>query len=83
VKATILSRIERLEATGSVSNAPAKFQYGWLTPLPADYVGERHTVVTSIDATKSPNIEWCQFEEREGPAAADADAGAFTVYFQR
>jgi hypothetical protein len=51
--------------------------------LPVDYVGERHAVATSIEATKSPNIEWCQFEERPRPAPADADSVDFTVYFRR
>jgi hypothetical protein len=83
VKATILSRLQRLEAVSSRSHAPAMFQYGWLTPLPEGYVGETHAVVTSIEATNSPNIEWCQFEERPGPQPANSDSGAFTVYFQR
>lgn len=80
MKATILSRIQRLEAASSVSTAPAKFRYGWLKPLPADYVGDRHIVATSIQPTKSENIEWCQFEERPGPTPATAGVDAFTVY---
>jgi hypothetical protein len=83
MKSTLLYRLRRLEAASYVSNEPAKFRYGWLTPLPADHTGERHAVVTSIEATRSPNIEWCQFEERPGPPPANADAGAFTVYFER
>jgi hypothetical protein len=80
VKATILSRIQRLEAASSVSKAPAKFRYGWLTPLPEDFAGERHIVATSIQPTTSQNIEWCQFEERPGRAPAAAGDDAFTVY---
>jgi hypothetical protein len=80
VKTTILSLVQRLEAASSVSNAPAKFRYGWLTPLPADYTGERHTVVTNIEITQSPNIEWCQFEERPGRAPATVGNAAFEVY---
>jgi hypothetical protein len=80
VKATILSRIQRLEAASSVSRGPAKFRYGWLTPLPADWAGERHIVVTSVQPTISPNIEWCQFEERQGRAPATAGGDAFNVY---
>jgi len=69
-----------LEAASSVSNAPAKFRIGWLTPLPVDYAGDRHIVATSIEATKSPNIEWCQFEERPGPAPVNPVSDAFTVF---
>lgn len=80
MKAWIRSRIQRLEAASSGSHAAAKFRYGWLIPLPADYTGERHSVVTKIEATNSPNIEWCHFEERPGPAPATAGGYAFNVY---
>ena len=80
MKATLLSRIRRLEAASSVSTAPAKFRYGWLTPLPGDFAGERHIVATSIQPTTSQNIEWCQFEERPGRAPATGGVDAFSVY---
>jgi hypothetical protein len=74
----ILGRIERLER-----QEPAKsttFRYGWLKPLPEDYVGHRHVVVVKREPTSSPGCEWCQFEERRGPAPADLDDSSLTVY---
>jgi hypothetical protein len=46
---------------------------GYLKTLPADYVGERHVVIVKREpAGASGNFEWCEFEERPGPAPADA-----------
>ena len=67
----LLARLERLEAILAVQQV-RKFCYGWITPLPDDYVGERHVVTISREQW-SPRIEWCQWEEREGPAPPDAD----------
>jgi hypothetical protein len=79
MKATLRSRLERLEAR-SEARTPALFRSGWLKPLPLDYIGERHTVIVQREPTRLPHVEWCEFEERPGPArAADSDNG-FTVY---
>jgi hypothetical protein len=43
-------------------------RYGWLATLPADYVGERHIVTLQQERTRSPHFEWCEWEERPGPA---------------
>lgn len=73
------ARLARLEAHSSVRMAPL-FRYGWLKPLPDDYSGERHVVTVRREPTASPNIEWCEFEERPGPeSVVDADRG-LTVY---
>jgi hypothetical protein len=68
----LLARLEKLEAILAAQQV-GKICYGWLTPLPDDYVGERHVVTISREPTRSPRFEWCQWEEREGPAPADAD----------
>ena len=79
MKATLRSRLERLEARTQARRSP-DFLYGWIRLLPADYVGERHTVIVKREPTGAPHVLWCQFEERPGPApAADSD-NAFTVY---
>jgi hypothetical protein len=36
-------------------------------PLAAGCAGGRHVVVTRIEPITSPNIEWCQFEDRPEP----------------
>ena len=79
MKRHLLARLERLE----VALAPMqkrKTCYGWLLPLPADYVGERHVVTVKREPTTSPYFEWCEWEERPGPAPIDADDGVPTPY---
>ena len=61
----LVSRIERLESMPSPFK-PLLFRYGWLHPLPDDYNGERHVAILSREATATPNVEWCVFEERRG-----------------
>ena len=53
MRSALLARLKRLETT-SIPDHQAKFRYGWLMPLPADYTGERHIVVTNVEASKSP-----------------------------
>jgi hypothetical protein len=59
------------------------FRYGWLTPLPEGYTGERHVVIIERKPTDSPNIQWCEFEERPGLAPPGLDDNSFTVYLTR
>jgi hypothetical protein len=68
----LLKRIKLLEQRQQ-SAKPTVFQYGWRKPLPKGYVGERHSVIVKRTATGSPNVEWCRFEERPGPAPPDLD----------
>ena len=61
MRAALRCRLEKLE----VRLEPKKPQFirsGYLKTLPADYVGERHVVIVKR------NGEWCEFEERPGPA---------------
>jgi hypothetical protein len=82
MRSKLLARLERLEARAE-SAAPLTFRYGWLTPLPADFTGERHVVIVKCEPTNSPNIEWCEFEERPGAAATEGSDDSLTVYLTR
>ena len=67
----------------SEQTKPLMLRYGWLKPLPDDYVGERHVVIVKREPTGTPNLEWCEFEERPGPAPAGPEDDACTVYLTR
>jgi hypothetical protein len=71
MNARLLSRLQRLEAQQALSQ-PCLIQYGWLKRLPDDYAGERHVVTIKQEPT-GQNFEWCQFEERPGPASSGSD----------
>ena len=79
MRSRLLARLERLEARVEPA-APLMLRYGWLKPLPADFTGERHVVMIKSQPTTSPNIEWCQFEERPGAAPTEGSDGSLTVY---
>ena len=58
---------------------PQLIRSGYLKTLPADYVGERHVVI--VKQEPSGNGEWCEFEERSGPAPLDAqEDDGITIY---
>ena len=82
MRSKLLARLERLEARAEPA-APAIFRYGWLTPLPADFIGERHVVIVKREPTISPNVQWCEFEERPGAAATEGSDDSLTVYLTR
>jgi hypothetical protein len=82
VRSRLLDRIQRLEQRPDLTK-PAVFCYGWLKPLPKDYLGERHVVIVKREATGSPNFEWCEFEERPGPPSADLNDPSLTVCLTR
>ena len=49
--------------------------------LPHDFTGEHHVVVVESEPTRSPDVEWCEFEERAGPAPAGLQTDrSFNVY---
>ena len=76
------ARLAKLEARAEQA-VPPIFRYGWVTPLPEDYIGDRHVVIVKREQGESPNIEWCEFEERPGLGPeVDAD-GSFTVLLTR
>jgi hypothetical protein len=78
MKSRLIARLKRLEARKE-AKAPSMLRYGWLKPLPKDFTGERHTVIVKREPTGSPNVEWCEFEERPGPAPPGSDDGALTI----
>ena len=79
MRRSLLARLERLEVRPEVSK-PLSLRYGWLHVLPDDYTGERHIVTVKHEPTKSPNIEWCEFEERPGRGPAIDDYDGATVF---
>ncbi len=82
MRATLLSRLKRLESTIAVS-LPAVFRYGWLRSLPSDFTGESYVAIVKREPTTSPNIEVCEFEERPGPAPANCTDESFSVCLTR
>jgi hypothetical protein len=74
----LLRRLEVLEARMAPVMAPDLFRYGWLRGLPKEFVGDRHIVTIKTTPTDSANFEWCEFEERPGPAPPAGDP-SFTV----
>jgi hypothetical protein len=78
MKSSLISRLERLEARTEACQ-PLRFCYGWVTYLPEDFTGERHSVIVKREPTASPYVEWCHFEERPGPATLGPDDGDFDI----
>ena len=68
MKRSMLVRVEMLESFAAAST-PQFLRFGWLaSQLPEDYEGERHYVPLNCRPTGSPFFEWCEFEEKAGPA---------------
>jgi hypothetical protein len=84
LKASIIARLKHLEGRHySSQGAVALFRYGWLTPLPSSFSGEKHIAMVSFQPTRNPLIEWCEFEERTGPPSSSDDHGGLTIYLTR
>jgi hypothetical protein len=81
MRAALRSRVERLEGVAE-PNKPQRFRAGYLKTLPADYVGERHVVIVKREPSGATGQnEWCEFEERPGPAPVDAqEEDCTTIY---
>jgi hypothetical protein len=80
MRTTIRSRLERLEAV-ALTKKPLLFRSGYLKTLPTDYVGASHVVIVKREPTgASGTFEWCEFEERRGPAPPGSEDPSFTVY---
>ncbi|MGD0182919.1 MAG: hypothetical protein ABSC15_24160 [Terriglobales bacterium] len=67
----LLTRLDRLEAVLAVKQVGV-ISYGWLNML-RNYEGERHVVLLRREPTISPGLEWCEWEERPGPAPSGAE----------
>ena len=80
MKRQLLTRLDRLEAILAVKQVGV-ISYGWLNTLRnhegerhfRNHEGERHIVLLSREPTISPRLEWCEWEERPGPAPSDAE----------
>lgn len=81
MKSSFRRRVERLEALTKASEVP-KLRTGYLTCLAEDFAGERHVVILKRDST-SAYQEWCEFEERPGPALPGSDDGGLSIYLTR
>ena len=81
MRAALRSRLEKLEVRMEPKK-PQRFRSGYLKTLPADYVGERHVAIVKREpAGPTGQDEWCEFEERPGPAALDAqEEDCTTIY---
>jgi hypothetical protein len=78
MRVTLISRLERLEAT--TADRTVVYRYGCLKVLPKDFAGERHVVIVKQESTGSPYCEWCHFEERPGPAPLNSVDGSLRIY---
>ena len=79
MKNALQQRLSLLEAKLAPITNPITYRYGWLTPLPKDFVGERHVVAVNVTPTSLPHFKWCEFEERPGPAPRTEDDPSFVV----
>jgi hypothetical protein len=81
MRAALRSRLERLEV-GVEPKKPQPIRSGYLKTLPKDYVGDRHVVIVKREPAGAPgNFEWCEFEERPGPAPVDVqEEDCTTIY---
>jgi len=80
MRAALRSRLERLEVVVAAKK-PQLFRSGYLKTLPTDYVGERHVVFVKREPAGAPGSEWCEFEERPGPAPLDSqEEDCTTIY---
>jgi hypothetical protein len=68
MRGTLISRLERLEAT--TAGRTVVYRYGCLKALP----------IVKRESTGSPYCEWCHFEERSGPAPPGSVDDASRVY---
>jgi hypothetical protein len=74
----LLARLETLEKIRP-AKASIAYRIGVLKSLPRDFVGERHIALVKRGAIQQ-NVEWCEFEEQPGKAAATQDDGIPTIY---
>jgi hypothetical protein len=59
---SFLRRLKGLEANRQ-SRLPRTIYYGWVSHS-LDRVAERELIPVNCQATTSPNLFWCEFEER-------------------
>jgi hypothetical protein len=68
IKRSLRSRLQTLEAKVKANDGPAQ-RIGFITrELPPEYTGERHMAVIRVGGYDGYHREWCEVEERPGPA---------------
>jgi hypothetical protein len=82
MRAALRSRLERLEDRVEPMK-PQLIRSGVLKTMPKDYVGERHVVIVKREPGGAPGNEWCEFEERPGPAPEDVQEDDCTTIYIR
>ena len=60
---SLLRRLKRLEAHPQ-NSLTRTIYYGWIASHPHDSARERDLIPVNCQATTSPNLWWCEFEER-------------------
>ena len=60
---SLLRRLKSLEVHLQ-SRLPRTIYYGWVRSHPQDRVAESDLIPVNCEATTSPNLFWCEFEER-------------------
>ena len=60
-----IARVKRLEAR-LMAGQEVRYRIGLLKPLPAGLGGPSHIVITRLEPVLN-GIQWCEFEERDGP----------------
>ena len=66
---SLLLRLSRLEANLQI-RLPRTIYYGWVPSEPQERAAG-HLIPVNCQATASPNVLWCEFEERVEDTTAD------------
>ena len=77
MRTSLLGRLEKLEKKRAPEPVIA-YRIGLLKTLPKDFIGERHVAMVKRGDVRD-NVEWCEFEERPGPAPVNQDDGIPTI----
>lgn len=72
MRAKLLSRLKKLEARRE-AEVGLIVRLGRLRPLPSEFTGSRHVVIVKRELTGPDGAEWCEAEERPGPAPSGHD----------
>jgi hypothetical protein len=82
VTRSLRGRVQQLESVLSPAEEPANRMGYIIRELPPEYSGERHLAVVRVCGCDNWNRQWCEVEERPGPAprrpAEPVPAACFT-----
>jgi len=81
MKRSLRARVEQLE-TELKRDEELPMRMGYIIrELGRDYVGERHMAVVRVVGKDQSDREWCEVEERPGPAPAEPAERLPLVYY--